>query len=72
MDERTSPGTFVPGWMSMVISVPWLVSRIAPTVPTGTPLSSTVKFWYSPEASGKSVVSTVGLRSGLPRRLTTP
>jgi hypothetical protein len=52
--------------------VPCAVSRMAPTVPTGTPFSSTVKFWYSPDAFGKSVVSTVGLRSGLPRRLTTP
>ena len=72
MEARTSPGTRVPGWMSIVTSVPRCVSRIPATEPTGTPLSSTVKFWNRPEASGKSVVSTVGLRNGFPSRVTTP
>ena len=56
----------------MVTRVAVLVSAVEVTVPTGTPLSSTSKPAYKPEASGNSVVSVVGLCSGFPSRFTTP
>ena len=40
-DDCTSSGTPVPGLMLMVTLVAVLVSAVALTVPTGTPLSST-------------------------------
>ena len=71
-DDCTSSGTAVPGLMRMVTLVPVLVSPVELTVPTGTPLSSTSKPEYRPEALANSVVSVVELSSGLPSRLTTP